>query len=423
MTTGSALSRALSGLGWWDVFKTGGPKRVLAFNGLVDAAGTGMAAVCLPFFAVLSAGLGAGELALVLSVSGVCELLLTVPNGALAGRIGVHRFTVISKVVLGLLFCVLPFVQGLTGVLVVSVLAAAARAGSRGLNQTLTVAVLGEGERAGMLGVIRALRNIGYLLSGAAGALLVSSGSDLLLQAGLFVNGLSFFFGALCVARLSPAGPLEVSRERTDWSVLRDWEYFALTVCAAVFGSSLVVLDVGLPLWALRHDNIPKAMVGLVVVVNTLMVVILQYRFTQRTADVPSAGRGISTSAVAFAVASLLLAWSADLTSYAVIGVLLAAAVFLTFGEMLESPAWWTISYELAPADRKNEYLAAFDLSTGIVSIAGPVAMALVVGADATGWLVYGAVLLAAAGVGALLTGRRARRMGVPAAAATAGEL
>jgi hypothetical protein len=91
--------------------------------------------------------------------------------------------------------------------------------------------------------------------------------------------------------------------------------------------------------------------------------------------------------------------------------LVLGGAVALTFGELLESPSWWTVSYELSPAGRKDEYLAAFDLSWGVVAIAGPAAMAAVVSLDSLGWLLYGGVLLLAAASGTAVIGRRAGRL------------
>ena len=77
-------------------------------------------------------------------------------------------------------------------------------------------------------------------------------------------------------------------------------------------------------------------------------------------------------------------------------------------GELLESPSWWTVSFELAPAGRRNEYLAAFDLSWALVAIAGPAAMAGIVALGSAGWVLYGLVLLLAAAGGTVLIRRRA---------------
>jgi MFS family permease len=199
--------------------------------------------------------------------------------------------------------------------------------------------------------------------------------------------------------------------ERTDWSVLRDWEYLGLIGCAAVFGSSLVVLDIAIPLWTLQHHNIPTWTTAAFVIMNTLLVILLQVRFSKRVDTVPAARRGVRLSTAAFCVMAVLLALTPSAPTSVAVALVGAAAIALTFGELLESPSWWTVSYELAPAGRKDEYLAAFDLSWALIGIAGPGAMAGIVALGSSGWLLYGLALLLAAACGTALTHRRFTRM------------
>ena len=406
----SVLRWALTSVGWWDALATRGPTRLLAINATTDAAGTGLAAVCLPFYAIKVAGLSAAGLALVLSVAGICELLAAVPNGALAGRFGVVRFSIAAKIVQAGVYLVMAFSHGLAGLLAISAVGAVARAGANGLNQSLTVTALGEDERASALGALRALRNIGYLVAGGLAAAILATGSPLALRLALLSNGASFVVGAVCLIRL-PLGAPPQAPGRTDWSVLRDLEYFGLIVCAAVFGSSLVVLDVGLPLLVLRHPMIPAWTVAMVVVINTVIVVAVQYAFSKRITQTVLAIKAIRASAVAFWVMAAIFALAPSVSRWLAVILLVTGAAALTLGELLESPSWWTVSYELAPAARKNEYLAAFDLSWALIAIAGPAAMAGIVASGALGWLFYGVALTVAAAAGTWLARHRAARI------------
>jgi hypothetical protein len=91
-------ARLATHVGWWDALRRPGVKRILGLNSLIDAAGSGTAAVCLPFFALLVAHLTPTRFALVLSAGGVAELLMAVPNGALAGRFGVFRVSLLTRI-------------------------------------------------------------------------------------------------------------------------------------------------------------------------------------------------------------------------------------------------------------------------------------------------------------------------------------
>jgi protein-S-isoprenylcysteine O-methyltransferase Ste14 len=254
------------------------------------------------------------------------------------------------------------------------------------------------------------MRNAGYLLASAVGSWLLAAGGSAPLRIALLVNAASFLLGAFWIGRvkLRRRGVLP---KRTDWSVLRDAEYLGLIVCAAAFASSLVVLTVGLPLWVLRHSQVPSWTAGCVVLLNTALVVAFQVRVSRRIETVDRAVRAIRRSSFAFAAMAGLLALTAYTTTPALAVALIGiAALILTLGELLESPSWWTLSMQLAPADRKNEYLAAFDLCWALIGIGGPALMTAVVVAGPAGWVGYGIVLLGAAGGAGALATRRAKR-------------
>lgn len=421
----SSVRSLVRSVGWWDAFASAGPIRILAINAVIDSTGTGLALVCLPFFAVRVAGLNVRQFALALSTAGICELLAAIPNGAAASRLGIKNFNVLARIVQALAYTLLAFSRGFAMLLPAAALAAIARAGGNGLGQTLTAAAVGE-QRSAALGAIRALRNIGYLLSGLLSTIVLATRSDTGLRLCLLANALSFLAGAYLIARLklatSAAG--QPAANKASWLVLRDAQYFGLIAVAGVFTSSLSVLTIGLPLWTLRHHNIPAWTVATVVMINTLLVVVFQFRFSLRLKAIPSAIRGIGYSSLAFVAMAVIIAVTARASTWLAIPLLLLAAISLTVGELLESPSWWTLSFELAPAEHRNEYMAAFDLSGASMTIVGPLAMAGIVAIGAPGWLVYAAAMLVTAACGIVIARSRAARMpvAVPSQSRSGGE-
>jgi MFS family permease len=422
----SSVRSLVRSVGWWDAFASPGPIRILAINAVIDSTGTGLALVCLPFFAVRVAGLNARQFALALSTAGICELLAAIPNGAAASRLGIKSFNVLARIVQALAYTLLAFSHGFAMLLPAAALAAIARAGGNGLGQTLTAAAVGE-QRSAALGAIRALRNIGYLLSGLLSTVVLATRSDTGLRLCLLANALSFLAGGCLIARLKLATSAaeRPAANKVSWLVLRDAQYFGLIAVAGVFTSSLSVLTIGLPLWALRHhQNIPAWTVATVVMINTLLVVVFQFRFSVRLKAIPSAIRGIGYSSLAFVAMAVLIAATAGASTWIAIPMLALAAISLTLGELLESPSWWTLSFELAPAEHRNEYMAAFDLSGASMTIVGPLAMAGIVAIGAPGWLLYGAAMLVTAACGTVIARRRAARMlvAVPSQSMSGGE-
>ncbi|MBR7833252.1 hypothetical protein KDL01_08245 [Actinospica durhamensis] len=397
----------LAMLGWWEMLRTRGTSRVLGLNGLVDAAGTGLAAMCLPFYLVQVAHLSGARLVAVLTVGGAVEILCAVPNGALAARFGVRGFCVATRVGQCVAFLALAVTHQFVLLLLLSALIGALRAGGGGLLQSLMTAALDSRDRTSLMAAVRAVRNVGYLASGAAGALMLGIDKPVLLSAGLVVNAVSFAAGAVLVRKI-PAAAAAARPDRLDWSLLKDFSYLGLICCSAVFMSSVVVLDIALPLWVLRTGTVPRWTIGTVVIINTLAVIALQHRVASGIGTPRAALRALGGAAAAFVAMAGLIALSGAHVGLGAVAVLLAGGM-LTLGEMLEGPAWWTLGSELSAPGRDSQYLAAFDLNMALVNIAGRVLSVALVQAGSLGWLVYGVLLLAAAFLARHLTALRLR--------------
>ena len=373
-----------------------GTRRVLALNALLDSAGTGLAAVVLPFFVLRVAALPAGAFAAILAAGGIAELATAVPAGSLAGRFGLWRYAIATRLGRAAGYVAFAFCDSFRPLLALSIVIGVLRAGGNGLNQSMTAAVVAPEDRGSALATTRAVRNAGYLVSGGLAALVLTAQSDALLRAALVFNALSFVAGAVLLRRIQPAGEPAEPRRRVDFSVLRDVRFLGLIMSAAVFASTIRVLDVALPLLVLDRPGVPTALVAGAVGLNTVLVIIFQHRLSRSIDTVPAARRGLRRATTFLVGMALALAVLPGGPPAVVVAGVVVAAVLLTLGEMTESPAWWTLAYELAPPGRSTEYLAAFDLSYALLNIAGPPLLVLVVDHGSTGWLAYAAGVVAA---------------------------
>ncbi|HST47608.1 MFS transporter [Jatrophihabitans sp.] len=396
------MRTVLDRLGWLAAFGTR-PARLVALTGLTDAAGTGIAAACLPFYLIRGAHFSALEVALALTVTGAAELAGAVPNGMLARRFGVRRYLIVNKSAQAVLWVALGLVTQLPVVIAVLLLIGYSRGGLGGLSQSFTAAAVGTRRRSEILGAVRSLRNIGYLVAGGVVAALLSVGGTGTLTAALVLNAASYAIGAFCAWQIRvEARPAREESAPRSGAVLRDPGYLCLIPLAAVFATTAMVLDVGLPLWVLRHHRIPAAIVGVVLVINTAIVIVAQFQVARRLDTVRAAVRGMWVSAAALLVAAVCIGVTAHLGTGLSALLLVVAALALTAAELWESPSWWTLSFELAPVARRDEYLATFDVSSSLVALVGPAAMTLIVAAGPGGWVAYGVVALLAAGLTSL---------------------
>ncbi|MFE6334436.1 MFS transporter [Streptomyces sp. NPDC057798] len=370
--------------------------RALLAAVFVDALGSGLYLAVSVVFLTRYLDLGSSEVGLGLGVAGAVSFALLVPTGILADRAGPRTMLIAAHLTRAALLACYPFASGFVPfLLVVSLLAVADRAASP-LVQGMFGAAVGSGQRVRAMGMARSLQNLGLSLGGlaAAGALLWDS--DGVYLAVVHGNALSFVLAAALVARL-PAGqgggrPLPWKRRL---AVLRDRRFAALTVLNSVVSLHVTVLTVGIPLWVLAHDELPRSVIAWTLVLNTVLVVLFQVRATRGTGSAEDGGRALRLSGLLLAAGCCALAATGELATAWAVTVLLAAVAFQAFAEMHQQAGAWAISYDLAPGDRRQVYLSFFSLGNAARNTYGPLVVTfLVVQRGAVGWLLLGALAL-----------------------------
>ncbi|MER6673355.1 MFS transporter [Streptomyces sp. NPDC000983] len=363
----------------------------------VDALGSGLYMAVSVVFLTRYLDLGSGQVGLGLGIAGAVSFALLVPTGILADRAGPRRMLLAAHLTRAALLACYPFASSFTSfLLVVSLLAVADRAASP-LVQGMFGAAVEAGQRVRAMGIARTLQNLGMALGGlaAAGALLWDD--DGVYLAVVYGNALSFVLAAVLVTRLRAGGagggrPLPWRRRL---SVFRDRRFTVLTVLNSVVSLHVTVLTVGVPLWVLADDRLPRAVIAWTLVLNTAVVVLFQVRATRGVESAEDGGRALRLSGLLLAVCCLALAVTGELSTTAAVTVLLLAVAFQAFAEMYQQAGAWAISYDLAPEDRRQVYLAFFSLGNAARNTYGPLVVTfLVVQRGPVGWLVLGALAL-----------------------------
>ncbi|MEU6145016.1 MFS transporter [Streptomyces sp. NPDC047081] len=380
-----------------------GPALALLAAVFVDALGSGLYMSVSVVFLTRYLGLGDGQVGVGLSVAGALSFALLVPTGILADRAGARRTLMAAHLVRAALLTVYPLASGFVPFLcVVSLLAVADRAASPLLQGLFGTAVEGP-QRVRAMGRARSLQNLGLALGGlVAGAVLVAD-SDAVYLGVVYANAVSFVVAALLVARLragqddgrSGVRPLPW---RQRLGVFRDRRFAALTALNSLVSLHVTVLTAGVPLWVLAHPSaLPRAVIAWAVVLNTVVVVLFQVRATRATETAADGGRALGLSGMLLAVGCGALAITGALPMPYAVAVLLAAVAFQAFAEMHQQAGAWAISYELAPEDRRQVYLAFFSLGNAARNTYGPLVVTfLVVRQGVVGWLLLGALVLGA---------------------------
>jgi MFS family permease len=383
-------------VGWVDVVRGGTVGRILGATAFVDAAGTGVFMASIAIFLVTLAGLSVDDVGFGFSLAGFAGFAATIPMTAVSARVGPRAFFFWTSLVRVVAFLLYLAVGSLAAFAAVASLVSVASAGWFPTQQALIGSLLADEDRVKVMASVRAVRNLGYAVGGLGATAALALGGRPAFVTVVVANAASYALCAWLYAKL-PRVETEVAAARRRVPALRDPRYVGLMLTSVVFGLSLVLLQIGIPLWVAKRTDAPHALAGAVVVVNTLLVVLLQVRAARGSETVAGATKLLRASAVGFAICCGLFAAAGKLDPVTASIAIVAGAVALTWGEMLESAAWWTVSFELAPAERRAEYLGVFSLNYEIVFIAGPTLMALLVNSGLAGWGVLAALFLAAA--------------------------
>jgi Major Facilitator Superfamily len=371
--------------------------RRFALVTLVDSVGSGMSLAGLVMFLTRAAGLTPGQIGVGLSVSAGVALLLSVPVAVTAERLGAVRALALLQVWRGLWFFAYIAVHGFAAYLIICCVLGLALRVTGPLTQTVVAAATAEQDRVTTMALLRSVQNAGFGAGALAGTLVVATATTTGLRALIVLNALSFFGSAALLRRL----PLRVAPVATahrpagvrQLRSLRDGRYLLLTALSGVLALHMTLLTVSLPLWVVAHTHAPPSVIGLALFTNTVLVVLLQVRASRGCDDLRVAARRLAMSGAALAVFCALLAASGRTSAIPATVAVLAAVIALTLAELWHSAGAWGISFQLAPPDRRTEYLAVFNLAIVVQGIIGPTAVtALAFPRRGLGWLMLGAI-------------------------------
>ncbi|BCJ55995.1 MFS transporter [Actinoplanes sp. NBRC 14428] len=268
-------------------------------------------------------------------------------------------------------------------------------------NSPLVVQVARGVEQARWFGFVRALRNVGIGLGGAASAVALSIGTVAGLRALMAVNVVTFAVAGWLVFTLrvadppSPAGAGPAGPERAAGSyrtVLKDFRYLRLVTVNVSFVFASMVIGVLLAVYVVDALHVGAWIVGVLVVSGTVMVAVFQTlasRWIETRRPVSVLVPALLLNAAAFAVFGVLVA----LPGWAVIGGLVVAMVLYTLGEILSSPPISELSVVMAPERLRGRYLGVYQMSWSLGGALAPALLtALLNGGAALPWVFLAAI-------------------------------
>jgi MFS family permease len=373
--------------------------RLLVFIGLVDAIGTGLYIAGFAVFFTRSAGMSTVEVGVGFTVANACGLVAMTPIGMLADRIGPRAAAILLHYWRGVGFIAFALVHDFVTFLVVSCFVGIPTRAIDPVSQMYVDRHIGKDLRVRVLAVLRVVYNLGFSIGGLLTTLILLIDTRPAFLMIVLGNGATFLLAGFLLGRVPLLADHPPDRRTArGWPrSLRQGRYLIVTALNAVLVLNVTVLTMGIPLWVTSRTEAPVAVVGPLVVLNTVLVVLLQVRLSKGTETREGGVRALRRAALAFAGCMALLALSGLLNAVGAVLAVVVATVLLTFGELWQFGGRLSVSYALAPRDRQGEYLSVFWLGSAAALMVGPLLItAGVVERGPLGWLALAAVFLAA---------------------------
>lgn len=377
-------------------------ERDLALQCVLSAFATGTFLTGTAFYFTRVVGLTGAQVGLGMSISALVALVLQLPMGRLADRVGAKPLWVVASAVEAGLYFAWPLIGGLVGFVAMLSLLAVAETAGRNARNVYRLTAFDREVRVRAQAVMRVARNIGYTLGAGAGGIALGLGIGAvraipLVTAALLV--LNAVMVAVVLPRVDRPVPVPTVADAIEASpaAWRNRGFVLLALCNGVLSSNQVLLNVVVPLWLVERTDAPPALLAWLFGTNTVLAVLLQVRASRVADSVAGSLRAVRWSGWAFVVSCALIAVTHSTVGWVSILLIWAGHVTITGAELWQSAADWGFTSELSDHRRLGDYQGVWGLGYQIESVVFPALFTFL----ALHWGTPGWFVIAAIGVGA----------------------
>ncbi len=339
----------------------------LFFTSLINRSGT----MVIPFLALYltkKIGVSPAEAGTALLVYGAAAFIAAPLTGKLSDKLGSLRIMKFALFGSGIIFFLYSFITNYYLILFASFILAAVNESFRPANLSLITEIVTPSQRRMAFALNRLAINAGMSIGPVIGGFLTLIDFHYLFYANALASiAAGIYLSSVKWSSLSSGGDDEIIADITKikLSVISDKKYlfflFAIIPANLVFFQQLGAL----PLYIVNNLGYSTAAFGLFNAINTVLIILVEVPLNNWMNDTPYkkslmigamlAGIGFGGFAIATTTFSLA-----------------AAIIIFTFGEMIFFPTTAAYTSEIAPADRRGEYMGYYQMTFSFAFSAGP---------------------------------------------------
>lgn len=340
---------------------------VLFFTSLINRSGT----MVIPFLALYltkKIGVSPAEAGTALLVYGAAAFIAAPLTGKLSDKLGSLRIMKFALFGSGIIFFLYSFITNYYLILFASFILAAVNESFRPANLSLITEIVTPSQRRMAFALNRLAINAGMSIGPVIGGFLTLIDFHYLFYANALASiAAGIYLSSVKWSSLSSGGDDEIIADisKIKLSVISDKKYlfflFAIIPANLVFFQQLGAL----PLYIVNNLGYSTAAFGLFNAINTVLIILVEVPLNNWMNDTPYkkslmigamlAGIGFGGFAIATTTFSLA-----------------AAIIIFTFGEMIFFPTTAAYTSEIAPAERRGEYMGYYQMTFSFAFSAGP---------------------------------------------------
>jgi MFS family permease len=398
----------------------------LQVGGLVNAFGNG---ITLPFLFIYLhnvRGIGLGIVGLIVGAHAVTSIVAGPLFGILIDRVGGRRMLATALAILAGGYALYPLVDAAWQGFLVAAITGVGVGGFWPSQSTLIAGLTAPEERAPAFAMQRVVMNLGIGLGALAGGLIATTESPGSFTVLFLLNALTFVvYGAVMLALvpspdLGPRATQAAERAGSYRDVLRHRPFVAVIGLNALFITAGFSGFELLPVYAKNEAAVSEAQIGIVFLVNTIVIVLLQLpiaRLAQGRRRMPALG----LLGLLWAAAWLVVPIAGSETAGAATLIFIGAMTIFAVGECLHGTVHAPLVSDLAEPRLLGRYMALSALSWQVGFALGPAVGGFVLDYSPNAVWLGAAALCALGGALAFLVEStlpaRARRTPAPAPA------
>lgn len=378
-------------------------ERDLALQAVLSAFGTGAFLTGTAVFFTQVVGLTGAQVGLGLSIAAVFTLVLQIPMGRLADRVGSKPLWVVTSAVEAMLYAAWPLLHGMVAFVAMLCTMTIFETAGRNARNVYRLAIFTRENRVRANAYMRAARNVGYTLGAGASGVALGLGLGAVKAIPLITAGL-LALNAVMIAAVLPS----ITRH-THTATIEDalgaasaaWRntgFVVLALCNGVISSNQVLLNVVVPLWLVERTDAPHTLLAWLFGTNTVLAVLLQVRASRVADSVAGSLKAVRWSGWAFVVSCALLAVTHSTVGWVTLVLVWVGHVTITGAELWQSASDWGFTSELSDHRRLGDYQGVWGIGYQIESVIFPALFTfLALRWGTPGWFVIAGIGVAAA--------------------------